>query len=383
MPARWRHLVDDEAQSIDASTFREKMPDNGQLHTIMLKVKCTSGSTENHGLTIRNVVDEIRVVSEGQEPLFVLSPLELEKRIQAYQGRACPEVRKEGSGVVAEMTFPIMFGKDVYDPNYFLPLDRFKTVKLEVDYSSTISATAGWTTGTTTFDVLCLITPHKEPLSYLGTFKTRRIHDHTTLISGVESFDLPSGRVFRDIGIYCYEAGIADNVDVTYVSLEDQDEGIPLFESGWDDLVTLTQQMKGAIVKMAVEAFMLDDDSLDMFIDPILAYGVEVEKTLDYTNDIAYLAQCDAIAGDRMTFCVGTATIVAASEVLATYATDSKIFVWAEGKAPSYFGLISYSQYDESGRWLDSKEVGDLRLKLTQGAAGGQVYVSVQEVVVF
>lgn len=383
MVAKWRHLVDDEAQTSDAATFKEKLPDNGQLHTIMLKVKCTSGATENHGLSIRDVVDEIRVVSEGQEPLFVLSPLELEKRIQAYQGRACDEKRLEGAGVVCEMTFPIMFGKDVYDPNYFLPLDRFKTVKLEVDYSPTINATAGWATGTTTFDVLILITPHSEPLPYAGTFKTRRIHDHTTLISGVKGFDLPSQRVFRDIGIYCYEAGIADNVDVTYVTLEDQDEGVKLFESGWDDLVTLTQQMKGAIIKMSVMAFMLDNDSLNMFIDPILAYGVEVEKTLDFSGDIAYLAQCDAIAGDEMTFCVGTATIVAASEVLATYATDSKIFVWAEGKAPSYFGLISYAQYDESGNWLDSKQVGDLRLKLTQAAAGGQVYISVQEVVVF
>jgi len=383
MTARWRHLVDDDAQSSDATTFKEKLPSNGQLHTIMLKVKCTSGATENHGLSIRDVVDEIRVVHEGQEPLFVLSAVELEKRIQAYQGRACPEKRLEGAGVVAEMTFPIMFGKDVYDPNYFLPLDRFKTVKLEVDYSPTISATAGWATGTTVFDVLALITPHNEPLSYLGTFKTRRIHDHTTLISGIEPFDLPSGRVFRDIGIYCYEAGIADNVDVTYVTLEDQDDGVKLYESGWDDLITLTQQIKGARIRAEVMAFIQDNDSLNMFIDPILSYGVEVEKTLDFSGDIAYLAQVDAIAGDELTLCVGTATIVAASEVLATYATDSKIFVWAEGKAPSYFGLISYAHYDESGRWLDSKEVGDLRLKLTQAAAGGQVYISVQEVAVF
>jgi len=375
----WRHYVNDEAQTNDDATWKKELPNRGALHAILLKAQCTNGSTSGHGVTILDAVDEIEVKGDGSEILFSLYPTEHEKWYETLFGKALQAVQTEVASGVQEMVFPIIFGKKLYDPKHWLPLSRFKDVSIEVKYSPSISADGGFATGTMTFDLMLLMSLEEAGLGYEGTLVTRRIKSYTTAASGEEEIELPDNAIIRAIGNYVYEAGVADGTDVTKVELEDKATGVSLFEADWDDFIHLNRELFGSMIRHSWHAFLQDNDTLDTRIGEILEYALSVNETPDPTADTFLVDMVDAISGDRLTFACAQADITAGAEDLTAYATDHDVYVTVKGKSPSYFGLIPFTYQDDPSGWLNTGQYGKLTVIHTQGGAGGNAYVSIQE----
>ena len=379
MTARWRHLLNDNVQSSDDAIFTLDLPVQGKLHALLIKAQCTNGATAGRGVTILDALDDIQILGDGSEVLHSLIPEEIEKWYETLQGQGLSLVQTEAAAGVQEGVFPIYFGRKPYDPAMYLPLDRFQNVQLRLSFSPVISATVGFATGTMTFDVMALITPNATPLPYLGSLITRRIRQFTSAASGEEPTDLFDNSLYRAIGIYVYEAAIVDGVDITRVRLEDTAEGVTLLDADWDDFIHLNRDLFGAEITHYFDTFTNDADDLDTRINEILGAEIDIVAAIELVADMALYNHLTAIAGDRVSIGAAILDIVAGSEALTLDTTQRQRLVNVRGKSPSGFGLIPYMYNDAPEGYLNSADYGQLTATLTQGAAGADVRVSVQE----
>ncbi len=378
-----QHLVTEQVQASDDSTFREELPVSGALHALIIKVQCTNGATAGRDVTILDVIDEIRVRSEKQDPIFFLSSQEIEKWMETEFGKEAVTVYDEQAAAVQEYTFVVWFGRKVYDAEYFLPLSRHKRVELEIVYSPNIAADGGFATGTVTIDVQALITPQETDLTYLGTLAIRRIYADTTVASGEVNYDVPDEAVLRKIGVYVYEAGIADNVDVTRIIAKDKALGNPLLDMGWDDFLAYNQVMFGGTLERLITMFGQNNDTVHTRLGEILYQRVHNRLIADLTDDSFQRAVMDDISGDLLRLDYADVDVTAGAEVITAGAVDAILDLIVKGKFPSYFGFIPFIYPDNEGGWLDVKAVGGHRVTLTNGAAGGTVRLAIQEVMRF
>lgn len=383
MTIKWMHYINDEAQSSNAATWRLSLPNRGNLHSMLLKCACTNGATGGRAVSILDVIDKVEIIADGSEVIYSLEPTEIEKWYETIVGKALQGKQSEAANAVQHVTFPIMFGRWLYDPEYFLPLEKFKDVKLEITFSPSIAADGGFATGTTTFDLM-LLTSFSEPgVSYKATLKHRQIKAFTSVASGDEEVELPDDIDIRNIGIYAYETAVADGTDITKVVLEDKASGEKLYDADWPNLIDISRELHGADIVHNIELFALDNDTIATRLGEIQGWSVHGTIPDVDATDIFYLTKFDAIAGDRLTLCYMKGTIVAAGESLATQAIDGQIFVQVWGKSPSYFGVIPYDYADVPGSYLDTAKYGKPTVILTQGGADAAVKVSVQEVKVY
>lgn len=379
MTAEWLHYVNDEVQSSDAATYRVELPNRGALHTILLKAQCTNGATAGRAVSMFDVVDDVKVVGDGSEIIYSLTPEEIEKWHECLHGMALTGVQNEAASAVQEFVLPLMFGREVYDPSYFLPLERFKDVKLEVSYSPSIAADGGFATGTTTFDVELLMTMSNQGLNYAGTLKTRRINTFTSVASGDQEVELPDNLDIRAIGVYAYEAAVADGTDVTRVVLEDKSTGKKLFDADWDDFIHINRELFGSEVSHTIRAFLQDTETLNTRIGEILGLDVTYLGDVTLATDLFELVRVDTITGDRLTFNLSQVDVTAGAEDIVTHAVDEDVLVTVHGKSPSYFGLIPFMYQDVREAYLRTANYGKPTVILTQGGAGATCYVSIQE----
>ena len=379
MPPRWRHLLNDGVQTSDDAVFTLTLPNRGKLHALLIKVQCTNGATAGRGVTILDALDDIQILGDGSEVLYSLIPEETEKWIETLFGRELSMVQTEAAAGVQEGVFPLYFGRQQYDPEMYLPLDRFTDVEVRLSFSPTISATVGFATGTFTIDVQALITPDNVPLAYLGSLVTRRIKAFTSAASGDDQTEIFDNTIIRAIGVYGYEAAIAEGVDLTRVRFEDTAEGIVLADWDWDDFIHFNRDLFGAEITHYFDTFTNDADTLDTRINEILGAEIDIVVAIELVADMALYNHLTAIAGDRVTIGAAILDIVAGSEALTLDTTQRQRLVNVRGKSPSGFGLIPYMYDDSPQGYLNTSEWGQLEVILTQGAAGADVRLSIQE----
>ena len=379
MSARWRHLLNDGVQTSDDAVFTLTLPNRGKLHALMIKVQCTNGSTAGRGVTILDALDDIQILGDGSEVLYSLIPEETEKWYEALFGRELQLVQTEAANGVQEGVFPVYFGRKLYDAEMYLPLDRFTDVELRLSFSPTISGTVGFATGTFTIDVQALITPENIPLAYLGSLVTRRVKQFTSAASGEDRTELFDNTVYRAIGVYGYEAAIAEGVDITRVRFEDTAEGTVLGDWDWDDFLHMNRYLFGSEIVHQFDVFLQDTNVLDTRLNEILDVSIQLIQAIEAVADMTIYNLITTIAGDRITVGQAILDLVAGSEAVTLDTTDRQSLVSVRGKSPSGFGLIPYMYNDRPEGYLNSADFGQLEVILTQGAAGADVRNSIQE----
>jgi len=373
-----RYLLDSEVQASDDATKILKLPLSNVIHTLYVKVECTVGATSGQGLSIDDVVDKIEVIGNGSEVLFSLTPQELRRWALLDFGQPISEKIDEAGGAVMMAIYPILFGRTEWDENFWLPCSKFTDLELRIKYSPTIAATA-WATGTVTITVIALMTMGGDPGQYMGTLRKTTIYDFTTVASGDEVIDLPRRLLYRRGLIYCYEAGVEDGTDITKVKLSlNNDERIPL-NMDWVDLQEWNRKLFNVHPYVLMKLYRTDADT----VNTKLARITNVQLTpLD--DDI--LALLEGITGDALTLGVidqaeqavdegGTGTYT----IHARETADHNILLYAEGLGLPYAVVIPFD-YLNGDQFFDPTKFDMVQLILTQGGAGGDAKVSLEEV---
>jgi hypothetical protein len=380
MAIRVRHLADGSVQSSDASTYTLNLPETGFLHALLVTVSATNGATSGRAVSPLDIADNVRVMVNGDERAFDLTPAEIEKCHESWAGYGLTMKQDESAAAVQSVVLPVLFGRWIEDMEYFLPCSRVKAPKLEVVYSPTIAADGGFATGTTTIDVVALWSPESDRLAYRGTLVNRTVKAFTSLASGDENTDIDTNELIRAISIYAYEAAVEDGTDVTAVILRANSGEFDLFNGDWQTLLDTTRHRHWCEILHSFKTFLQNNDTLATRLGHIISITWNVLTTDLLASNIVYHQHPDAIAGDTITVDATTIDISAGAEDLLADAADRAALVEVRGYSPSYFGMIEFTSPDSESGWLNPAEYSALDLIVTQGGAGAAVRISTQTV---
>ena len=374
-----RYLLDSEVQSSDDATKILKLPLSNVIHTLYIKAEVTNGATNAQDLSLDDVVDKIEVIGNGSEVVYSLTPQEARLWGLLDYGFPITEKRDEGGGEVQHAVYPILFGQHEWDPNFWLPCSKFTDLELRIKYSPTISVTA-FATGTVTLTVIALMTMGGDPGPYQGTLRKTTIYDFTTVASGDETIDLPRRLLYKRGLIYAYEAGVEDGTDITKVKFSlNNDELIP-FNLDWEDLQEWNRKIYDLHPYFTALLNRADGDVVHTHLGRL----TNVKLTPAAAAKSASVA---AVAGDAVTLDLldqstqavdegGTATYTIHAAVTA----DTDIFMYAEGLGLPYAVLLPFSEIGEDGVF-DPTKYDMVQLILTQGGAGADAKVSLEEII--
>jgi len=373
-----RYLLDGEVQASDDATKILKLPLSNVIHSLFVKVECTNGATNNKDEDIDDVVDKIEVIGNGSEVLFSLTPVEIRRWALVDYGKPILEKVDEAGGATQWAIYPILFGFDEWDPNFWLPCAKFTDLELRIKYSPTISATK-WATGTVTITVLAYMTMAGEPGPYKGTLRKTTVYDWTTAASGDKVIDLPRRLLYNRGLLYCYEAGIEDGVDITNIKFSlNNDERIP-FNLKWIELANLNQLMYNLHPKRVLKLNRANNDDVYTKIARIQKVQILPFASADLTNDELYYAHADAIDGDKVTLECLVADLTAGSEDLTADTTDRDIYMEVEGLGIPHAVLLPFAELN-GGVPFDPTKFDMVQLVCTQGGAGGDAKLSLEEI---
>jgi len=376
-----RYILDGEVQSSDDATKVIDLPRSNVLHTLYVKVECTNGSTSNQGADISDVVDKIEVIANGSEVLYSMTPKEIERWALLETGKPIMQERNEAGSAVQMAIYPIYFGRDEFDPEFWLPCDRFTDLELRIKYSPDIGAT-DFATGTTTITVLALMTMGGDPGPYAGTLKTSTIYSFTSAASGDETIDLPQSHPYRRLLVYAHEAGVADGSNITNVKFSlNNDEQIP-FNLKWDDLQQWNQLLFNIDFEERWHLFRSDTDTVTTYVGRIVGYSLEVNEDVDLTNDTFILDRIDTITGDQLTINSSEVDVTAGSEDITAYTTDHDMFLTVKGLGLPYATVLPFDLFGDEESF-DPGAYDQVQLILTNGNAGATVKVSLQEILTY
>lgn len=378
MAMRLRHLANDEVQSSDAATYVLNLPETGCLHALFVTVKATNGATSGRAKSPLDIATLVRVVANGEERVYELAPPEIEKWAETELGIPLAMSQDERASAVQSVVFPILFGRWFDDTDYYLPLDKVKSPKLEIPYAPTIAAAGGFATGTTTFNVVALWSPTTDKLSYKGTLTSRTIKAFTSLASGDDPTKITVADPIRRISVYAYEAATEDATDITRVRLVANSGEYDLFACDWQDFLDLNRYKHYADIPHSAILLWADTNLFLSRIGHVKAVALNNFFIDDQAGDITYPRQISAITGDQLTL---NASAIDTTEGAATHVTDPTArvnFITVRGDSPSYFGFIEFAATDYGAGYLDPNEFSDLQLVLTQGGAGGNIRIGVQ-----
>jgi len=179
-----------KAQTLtDSGTVTVPIPKGLKIQHLRCKIGATNGATSNTLGKICGMVSKIEVV-DGSDLLHSVS-MRQEQALNAFQNYFFP--RKElsaGAGVVIFEEGLVLFGRYFKDPKFYLDTSRFSNPQLKITYALTISATAGFATGTGTLSVIARVIEDAAP-AYQGFVTAKEIKSWTTAASGDESTILP------------------------------------------------------------------------------------------------------------------------------------------------------------------------------------------------
>lgn len=379
MVVRVRNLANDVIQSNDTDTFSVNLPRDGILHSLLVRVQATNGSTSGRNLHPLELADTFRVVGDGDRRFFDVTGDELQKWNEVWSGKSNPMDVNENADAAQWIEFLIPFGRQVVDNNMYLPLSRIESPRLEIPYALTPAADGGIAAGTVQFNVQALWSADRDVGQYIGTLATRTIKTFTTAASGDDETDITIRNPIRAIGIYAYEPGIAFATDITRIRLVANSGEFDIFWADAIDFEAMNHLLFGGNIDYSAILFLQDADTWDSRISRIAAWSLAIEADVSVSGDTFEIIQVDTVAADRLTFNAAQADITAGAETFTDFATDQALRINVRGLMPSFFGLMPFGYNGDVSEYLNPRDYSDLRVILTNGGVGADARISIQE----
>lgn len=264
---RWVQLYKNEAISTDTfDNKRYKIETTNQILELDLRVRAKNGATRNApDAAAMETPEEATTLIEVASGSTVFKSFtgEVCRKIATYRNGRLPYTLHtqeaggtwvDGSNVGLgwmEYSFPMHFTPEG-DPNgnktnCCLPAPLYKdNLNLYLTGVLTTSATAGFATGTYTFDLYAKIIPPESQEEMLNKFilVEKKKEDYTTVASGDKEIDLTvdAAEQLRRCFITCYENGIGEGVDITDVKFRINNETKSEFK--WGQLQKINAEHK-------------------------------------------------------------------------------------------------------------------------------------------
>ena len=344
----------------------ETLPDSGlkyikldvshPISQLVIEFEATTGSTSCTDHELHDDISSIEVI-DGSDVLFSLSGKQMLGIAALTHRRLPPQVLTEAGGATQKETFIIDFGRFLYDPEYALDPKKFTNPQLAITYALTISATAGFATGTGKLTVVarCM----EEGYGPIKGFLMTKAHYPFTAVQNQEyAIDLPRDYPYR---LLCLQAllddnGIADCVDRLELSINN-DAWVP-YKLYADELKYFQREWFG-IVRQQKTVFRADDASFhtDIF---------EPEEVTVRTTEDDHIVTVEAVDQNKVT--VGLYDL--SSPDTPAFQTTAKSCVCnAEGYMVSGLIGLPFGDLNDPDDWLPAQKQDAIKLKFKALAA--------------
>ena len=188
MRKRWYTIVNAQTLS-DSQTFTQSLIGVGKIYKLRVNYKATNGATSNTVGNLHSMVSKLQIL-DGSRVLHSLSMAE-EIALNCYRSGRFPasDLTLDAAGVIDEDAY-IEFALHPDDDEHYLDTNNYTSPILSFTHALTISATAGFATGTGKLTVEALLADGQAPAS-LGFMLSKEFASATLAASGVASNLLP------------------------------------------------------------------------------------------------------------------------------------------------------------------------------------------------
>ncbi len=351
------HYLKREATINDSDLVVIDLNMNKPVSALIIEYEATNGATSCLNKEIHDDVSKIEVV-DGSDVLFSLSMIEALGLNYLELGRIPHHKLTEAAAAVQEESVIIHFGRMMDDPRFYLDPTKFSNLQLRLTHALTISATAGFATGTGKITVKARIIEEGAEAQE-GFMMSKLIKNYTSGTSGEEQTDLPRDFPYRLLGIKALKTLLRPDEVISKNKLSlDADARIP-FENFMEDTMDANEARHGE-QKQIKELFSADDGTalLDLY---------DIRHADARTTEDDHIAHIEGVDAEQVTNSLYDLTTPGTP---ALQGTAKAVIVSAYGGSPHAMNGEYFGDPMNPGHWLDSRSFGDIKLIQTQVAAG-------------
>ena len=344
----------------------ETLPDSGlkyvkldvshPISQLVIEIEVQNGATSCLDHEIHDDITSIEVI-DGSNVLFSLSGKQCVGMYALTNGKFSPQVLTEVGGATQKETFIVPFGRFLFDPEYALDPKKFTNPQLAINYALTISATAGFATGTGKLTVVarCM----EEGYGPLRGFMMTKAHYPFTAVANQEySIDLPRDYPYRLLAVQALldDNGISDCLDRLELSINN-DAWIP-YKLYADELKYFQREWFG-IVRQQKTVKRADDSAFhtDIF-EP-------EEVTLRTTADF-HVVSVEGVDANKVT---PQLLVLDATPSIAKESTAQTCVCNTEGFMVSGLVGLPFGDLNNPEDWLPAQKQDAIKLKFKALAA--------------
>lgn len=358
------HLLEHQDDMGTAGTLTYNLDFTDPITCIELTFGGTNGATSNKENPIERNISKIEIV-DGGEVLWDLPgdvALALASHLQgSVPNRYYTEVPNDGP----YQKIPLMFGRYLYDHEYGFNPNAHRNPQLKITFNeATVNAAgaSGFVSDSLTVDILVrLMEDVSPPQAFLSC---RDVYQYTSLASGDTRIEMPTDRILRMLIVRAYESEVDLRASITNYELSaDGGKFVPF------DLPS------GTIVGIMSDIFpKIDVNSLVRLTD---ATRCETWVGIDDLGQLTSRADDYIAAAD---------TFWPASVYPYVFGhaggdgTDVDVFMSVAGWCMHNTVLKPFGRLVVPDDWFDVRGYRQLDLFLTNGNAGAEVNIGVQQV---
>lgn len=355
------------------------LPKSNFLSGLLIEYSWTRGASPGEGEQLEDTIDKIEIIANGSTEIFSMSGKEWLKYAHAETKKFPYGYRTGVSSEDESIVLPIMFGRSLYDNEYFLDCASFTSLELRLSYSPTIAA-ASYATSTGYLGVIGIMAMEGSPGSYKGYIKNSSKLTYTSAGGNViKELELPRANLFRRIYVYAAKAATKPQAIISKVQLELNDgEKIP-FVGRWQDIQAQNVQVFDYDTREVIRFEGRAADTVETLQGEIVeAQLTPIVDTATLTKLVDYYFS--AITAGQLTI-QGIQHAAFGDVVGSAYAVDEVYLIKTKGVSVGNLVCIDFDNENLMKTLLNSKSYDKVNLKLTDAGAGGKVYVILQEVI--
>ena len=343
------HYIEKAKTLSDSATFTTDLPRGLKIPHIRVKLSATNGATSNTLGKLCGMVSKIEVV-DGSTVLHSTSMRELQA-LNFWQNKRFPYkyLTASAGGAVLEEAI-ICFGRFLGDRAFYLDTSRYDNPQIKITYALTISATAGFATGTGALSLLAKVIEDGAP-PYQGFLMQKEVKSFTTGGSGDESTQLDKKLPYQGIMVSALKTTVAPETILTNFKLQRDSERFIDFDVTSVDLLNGNIETHG----WAKETFRPLVDTSATFLADVYTRVGGGPRLANATS----LARVTAASGESVTI------------TMVTGGTADTVEMFINGACPQASFWMPFGDGQNPEDFLNPAGLSELELILTQGVASG------------
>jgi len=335
----------------DTQTFTFSLVGVGKIRSLRVHYEATNGATSNTVGNLHSMVSKLQVL-DGSRVLHSCSMAE-EIALNCHMRGSMPHqyLTQAAAGVVAEDVF-IDFSTGPGDRVHYLDTANYKSPQISFTHAMTISATAGFATGTTNLMVEAEIIDDSAPANQ-GFIMSKEVFSFASAASGNTPELLQLDYPYAALLVFAPKAATAPDTIITQIGLGINANAIvPFLRYTTDierELVSLRQPFTQRMIP--------------------LAGGTSNTLNFDLYHDTApFMAEAGATS-------LGVVGSVAANQVgvIKTTGGTAEEMVGLTGYLPAAGWYLPFGDGKTPDDFLNPANFNSMQLTLTNGATGSTV----------